>query len=262
MGTYSTVACNEMENTLQVDFDAITGEITASVDLMVAWGARWTLIADLLNNNNVLPDYGSGAPVALRATVKPFGDWTANGQAIAYSDAIVTVQYGPPKWDEIGSFDIVAESIEPSAEFRILPYQNFRWTDQVTGDPLIEEEAPGKLEIKLNLVRQIYKVPTPLNALTLTATGKCHDAIYTSPLLGLTFPAESLLYLEPSFERTLRNDGTDGVNYTQKWSIKPEGWNKYWRAKTKQYEEIFETSEAAGTAYKSYEPIDLTALLA
>lgn len=260
MGTYSTVECYEVPESLSVDFDAITGEISASVKLMCSWTNRWALVADLLNNLNVLPDYGTGAPVALRASVTPFGDWAQNTQAITYSDALVTVTYGPPKFDEIGAFDIVAESIEPSAEFRILPYQNFRWTDE-TGDPLLEEEAPGKLEIKLNLVRQIFKVPTPLSTLTLSATGKVHNAIYSSPLLGLDFAAETLLYLEPSFERTLRNDGSDGVNYTQKWSIKPEGWNKYWRAKTKQYEEIFETSEG-GSAYKSYEPADLSALLA
>lgn len=260
MTFYSNIACAEKPDSVSVDFDRLTGDITATVDLMTGWNTRWALVSDLLNNYRAFPNYGAGAPVALKCAVRPFGEMFTLGQCIYYSDAIVTVTYGPPKFGEIGSYDIVAESLEPSAEFRRLPFQNFRWSSK-TGDPLVEEESPGKLEIKLTLVRQIFKVPTPLNVLTLSATGKVHSAEYFSPLLGLTFAAESLLYSEPSFERTIRNDGSDGVNYTQKWSIKPTGWNKFWRAKTNSYEYMYQTTDSGSDPYKPYVPMNLEALL-
>jgi hypothetical protein len=261
MATYSAVDCAEDTDGLSISFDALTGEVTASVKLMCAWNQRWALVNDLLLNSRVLPYYGFGAPVALNASVAPFGERYQDGQAYVYSEAVVSVNYGIKKYDEVGDFDIVAESIEPQAEFRILPYQNFRWSSK-TGDPLVEAEAPGKLEMKLMLVRQIFKVPTPLPLLALTGTGKCHNAAYTSPLLGLTFPAESLLYLEPKFERTLRNNGNDGVNYTQQWAIKYTGWNKFYRAKTAAYENIYMTTNAGVDPHKSYEAIDLKDILA
>lgn len=261
MASFSAVTCYENPNTLSVDFDALTGEVTASVDLTTPWSQRWALVGDLLNNGRPLPDYGVGAPVALKASVKPFGEAVSFGQSFIYSDAVVSVSYGIRKFETVGPFDIVAESIEPQAEFRILPFRNFRWGSK-TGTPLVEAEAPGKLEVKLMLVRQIFKVPTPLPALALTATGSVHESAYTSPLLGLTFAPETLLYLEPKFERTLRNNGSDGVNYTQQWAIKHSGWNKYFRTSSGEYEEIYQTTDAGTDPYKNYTPEDLSGLLA
>lgn len=261
MADYSAIPCSEKEQSVSIEFDALTGDISASVDLYCDWTLRWALVADLLNNGRPFPNYGTGTPIAMKAAVRPFGTMVGFGQACIYSEALVTVTYGIKKYDTIGPFDIVAESIEPSAEYRRLPFQNFRWGSK-TGDPVTEDEAPGKLEVKLNLVRQIFKVPTPLNILTLTATGKVHDAAYASPLLGLTFDGDSLLYLEPTFERTLRNDGSDGVNYTQKWSIKPTGWNKFWRAKTNTYEYMYQTTDAGTDEFTPYERANLTDLLA
>lgn len=261
MSSYSPVLCYENPNTLTVDFDAVTGDVSASVDLTVPWSQRWALVGDLLNNGRPLPDYGVGAPIALKASVKPFGEMIAFGQSFVYSEAIVTVSYGIRKFESVGPFDVVAESIEPQAEFRILPFRNFRWGSK-TGVPLVEAEAPGKLEVKLMLVRQIFKVPTPLSPLALSATGAVHNAAYTSPLLGLSFEPETLLYLEPKFERTLRNNGSDGVNYTQQWAIKHSGWNKYFRTSSGAYEEIYLTTDAGTDPYKNYEPMDLSGLLA
>jgi hypothetical protein len=261
MSNFSAVMCYEVPETLSVDFDAVTGEVSASVDLNVTWSQRWALVADLLNNSRPLPDYGNGAPVALKAAVKPTGERLAFGQSFIYSDATVSVAYGIRKFEAVGPFDIVAESIEPQAEFRILPWHNFRWGSK-TGDPIVEAEAPGKLEMKLMLVRQIFKVPTPVNTLALSATGKVHDAAYSSPLLGLSFPEESLLYLEPKFERTLQNSGSGGVNYTQQWAIKYTGWNKFFRAKTGTYENMYQSTDAGSDPFKPYETDDLTGLLA
>lgn len=258
--TYSAVECFEIPNTLSVDFDALTGEIVASVQLHCAWANRWLLVADILNASRVLPAYGVGAPVALKAAVTPHGSHVTTGQGLVYDMAQVTVTYGPRKFAEIGSYDIVAESLEPLAEFRRLPWQNFRWGSK-EGTPIVQDEAPGKLEVKLNLVRQIFKVPVPMSTLVLDATGKCNDTSYTSSMLGLTFAAETLLYLEPKFERTIRNDGSDGVNYTQTWAYKPSGWNKFWRAESNTYEYMYQTTDAGTDPHKSYEPADLSELL-
>ena len=260
MSDYAAIPCSEKENSVSIDFDALTGDINASVELYCDWSQRWALVADLLNNGRTFPEYGAGAPVALKASIKPYGTMFGFGQSCAYSEAIVTVSYATRKYDAVGPYDIVAESIEPSAEYRKLPFADFRWTSK-TGDPLVEDEAPGKLEVKLTLTRQIFKVPAPLSVLTLSATGKVHDAPYRSPLLGLNFDGDVLLYLEPSFERTIRNDGSDGVNYTQKWAIKPTGWNKFYRAKTGTYEYMYRTTDEGTDEFTPYERANLVELL-
>lgn len=260
MVDYAAIPCAEKPESVSVDFDALTGDISATVDLYCDWSMRWALVADLLNNGRAFPGYGRGAPIAIKCSVKPFGTLLGQGQSLLYSEALVTVSYGIRRWDAVGPYDVVAESIEPSAEYRKLPFADFRWASK-TGDPVVEDEAPGKLEVKLTLTRQIFKIPTPLSLLTLTATGKVHNAPYYSPLLGVSFAKDTLLYLEPSMERTLQNNGSGGVNYTQKWAIKPTGWNKFYRAKTGTYEYQYRTTDTGAEEFTPYERADLSGIL-
>jgi hypothetical protein len=260
MSTFSSVACAEEIGSASEDYDGITGSITATVTLRCAWSLRHDLVADILGNRRQWPYLVTAiSPIATKAGVR--GDesaYVAVGQTMHPQDALVTISYTRPEFSEVGAFDIVSESLEPTGEYRTLDYRQFRWGSG-TGKPITEREAPGKLEVSLKLVRRIFQVATPVTTLALTALGKCHDADYTSAMLGLTFPAESLLYLEPSFERTYKSDGTAAANYTQQWQVKMTNWNKIYRTETGTYERMYKAG--AGTHTEFHETADLTALL-
>lgn len=240
---YSAVDCCEEHATLQEQLGLESG--SASVVLRVPWTNRWLLVNDLLGNSRVWP-YAPG----LRATtcaIKPFDSKPTSfeGQTAVYEDALVTVSYSS-KVEE----NLIAESIEPNVEFITLDHKRFRWGSDASGDPLSEAEAPGRQKHSLALTRTHYKLEPPLPASLLTLPGKCNDTAYASALLGLSFAKETLLFMPSSLSRTITTAGDRAFDLTLKYAYQPEGWNKYWRAKSKSYEEIYDVEE--DEVYKGY----------
>ncbi len=265
MVMFSTVDCVQ-EGPIDENLSVIDGGITAKVKLRCAWEDRLLLADDLLLNMRPWPYITTSfTPVALSCSAT----WT-NSNAKAVTDgqgyypeyAYVTVNYGIPKVSSssIGSFDLISETLEPGGSFIRLPYTLFRWGSR-TGDPIEPDESPGVFVPALKLVRRIYRLASlPGNALS--SVSKCNANSYASPLLGVTFAPETLLYLEPVTERTISTAGTEGWNYTQNWEYNPNGWNKYYRAKTQTWEEIYRVdTTGTPTPFKSYVPDALTGLL-
>jgi hypothetical protein len=171
-----------------------------------------------------------------------------------YIDALVSVGYSSGE-----ETDFISESLEPTVEFVTLDYKNFRW-GAANGDEVKEGEAPGKLVRSLSLVRTIYHLASiPTDVLDLV--GSVNDTAYASTLLGLTFPAETMLFSPPSMDRTITTAGTKGWNLAMRWMYKPETWNKFWnaRANPAAYQRMYTVDP--GTVYNSYPLEDHSNLL-
>jgi len=227
--TFSVVPCCEEHVTQEEQWGE--GEITCSVVLRCTWDNRHLLVADLIGNAKEWP-YGSFSypPRCKTAAIRPAATtYEEDGQGIDYQDALVTANYST-NVDENEEEDLMSESLEPTTEFLTLDHKRFRWGSE-TGDPVQEGEAPGKLVKGLNLVRKLFKV-TAIPASVLTLPGSVNNAPYTSSILGLTFPAETLLFSPPTLERTITTGGVRAWNVTLKFSYKVGGWNQFWRAAT------------------------------
>ena len=264
MTDFSIIDCAYVPKTVSENLDATTGIITASVTVSCLWDNRLLLADDVLLNRRAYPFITSAfTPKALNCSIVQFDEdanQVTSGQWRPPKYAHVTINYGVPTTRGIGSYDLVAESLEPFGDFIRQDYSLFRWTGK-DGDPLKPEESPGLFVPKLKLVRRIYRVSTlPSNALS--AIGKCNLDAYASPLLGVTFAAETLVYGEPLLERTISTAGSDGWNYTQQWTYDPNGWNKYWRAETGTWDSIYMiTTAGAAVPWKSYVPTNFSNLL-
>ncbi len=249
MAIYSAVACTEDFGTQKESrtFD----DWKASVTLRCPWLSRHPLVNDLIGNQREWP-WGSGErPRVVSTSFVPFKtQFTVIGQGIVYKDAVINVSYSTKVTD------LISESIEPNAEFLTLDFHGFRWGAAV-GVPLNEGEAPGFLLRSLNLVRTLYHLDS-IPSVVLSAVGQVNDADYFSDLLGLNFPQGTLLYTPPTMDRTITTAGSEGWNLTLKFAYKPQGWNKYWRAETQTWTNIF---IAGGAQYDAYEEGDFSALL-
>jgi len=253
MGIFSVIPCAEEHGTAQEDWNLEDWE--ASVTLRCAWSLRHNLVSDLLGNRRPWPFSGFAVrPLAKTARIRPVPSaFVAVGQTIdAYIHALVDVTYSA-----IEDTDLIAESLEPTAEFITLDFNRFRW-GAANGDPLLEEEAPGKLRRGLVLNRTLFHVNTPLPITLLTLIGTVNNAPFVSGLLGLTFNTETLLYTPPTMSRTITTAGATAWNMTLKFMFQPETWNFFWRAKTQSYQSIF---LAGGGQYKSYPPADFSDFL-
>lgn len=262
-----SVSCCEEHATRREDYDVENGA-KRSVTLRCAWADRDALVNDILGNLRLFPGTsGSGAPVALRASVVPAPDSATTepgGQVLAYQDALVTIQYDRLNITgrELGEDTIlVSESLEPSIQYSKLDHKMFRWGG-VREFPLRENEAPGRPLYSMSLTRTHYKVPAPLPTELLTCIGQCNSSSYYSALLGLTFPEETLLFQPAGLTRNVTSEGVEAFNVKMRFMFKPEGWNRFWCALTNQYEQIFYVNPLLGTdPVKQFPPGDFSNLL-
>lgn len=251
MGVYSAIDCTEVSGTRN-EQATIEGGWSASVQLKVTNANKEALINDLLTYQRDYPNLLTAyKPRAFSAAAKPFSSNTpAVGQAYVYDHYLVDVQYASDP-----ERTLVSESIEPTVEFIRLDHRHFRWT---SGAPLTEGEAPGVLRPELKLVRKYFnKLLVPNEVIT--KPGHVHNQPYTSPLLGITFPAGTLMLAPEPVDRTITTAGSQGFNYTISLLYKPNGWNKYWRPQTQAWEAI---QLPDGTPYLNYPSSNLSAVLA
>jgi hypothetical protein len=57
--------------------------------------------------------------------------------------------------------------------------------------------------------------------------------------LGLTFPAETVLFPGPSACRTIQLGTKNDWRLTYRYSIRGVGWNKKWRNSTQQFDYVY-----------------------
>lgn len=243
------------------ELDGLKGRITASVTVSCKWEERLLLADDVLLNRREYPLITTSyAPVALTCSIVNGDEWfeaTTVGQFRPPKRSLVTINYG---FADTGTtaFDAVAESIEPLAEFRRLSHLPFKF-GSLSGRPAKPEESPGFVEIKLRLIRRIYRMAT-MPAGILSNIGKVNLASYTSPINGFFFGAETLLYDAPQPESTQGSDGSKAYNVTQSLVYNPNGWNKYFDPDTATWGYYYHVS-GGGAPYKSYVPADFSGIL-
>lgn len=258
--TYSSAvatACEE-HNTNKATLTDANNE--ATVVLRVPWASRFDLCVDLLGLSDGSPKSHPSMPGlwAVNCGIADDGSkGSPNGQGIDYDFALVTVKYSDnyPTKDKTEDGQIYSDNIEPAIEFITLDHSKFKWQDS-DGDTLKEAEAPGRQLFSCTFSRTLYRV-TSLPAGILSYCGKVHNASFTAH--GLTFDSETLLFMPATFANSVTTGGSKGYDVTCKWAFKPEGWNKFWRAKSQAYEEIWDT--ASNQVYKNYPAVDMSVLL-
>lgn len=253
--SFADSVVREVQGSLNESFSA--DGIDCSVQLYCPYDQRHDVLAEILGGRLYWPHGNfTKQPFAVSGSAIPFDAKSGQDeQCLTYDLAVLTINYERKKVDPE---QLVSESLEPTCEFITLNPAGFLWAD-ATGDPLTEDEAPGRLVRGLNITRTVYNWEPPLPGGLLTNVGKVNTAAYTSAMLGLTFAAETLLFVPPVLDRTVMSDGEGAFNVNLKFSYKPEGWNKFWRAKTGSYEEIY--SAELADVYKNYPLGDFAAFL-
>lgn len=229
-----------------------------SVTLRVPWSDRYNVVNDLINNQYEWPQVDNEAFVSSVAVRPVLTKYTESDGAIIYEEALITVQYSTDDAqvrDESGNR--FSESIEPHSEFITLDHKRFRW-GSASGEPLEENEAPGRIVRGFSLVRTLYAVPS-ISSTILSLPGCVNNAQYISAVLGLTFPAETLMFGDPVISRTVVLGGSSSWDVTLRFSFKPDGWNKFWRSQSQAYEQIYDVQGSA--VYKNYPLANFSAFL-
>lgn len=256
---YTSVAvCDEIADSPREEW----GEkgLVATVHLKVPWDYRTLVVGDIVGNMQLYPRIPASMARAKTASVLPFqsGQQQMLGSyvdACDYEYADITIRYeaGGPESEELFS-----EELTPTAEFLTLDPKNFFW-DAAKKKPLKEGEAPGKLIRGLEYTVTQYKV-LALPVAILTLPGTCNASAYMARILGLTFPAETLLYNPPKCTRKISSNATDPPSWTVAHSLlyKASTWNKFWNPATGSFDQIYDKN---GNVYKNHPTANFSGVL-
>jgi hypothetical protein len=219
--------------------------------LKVAWADRRALVDELIGTEYPLLD-DTGA-ICRRISCVPFpGKNLGEGSVSAYEFALITAAWDTVAWRASGGGPddpMISESIEPTAEYRTLNYEKYRWGSG-SGDLLKAEDAPGLLLQGIDYVVTKY-AQSAIPAAALTLINHVNDAaLYplTPGLRNWVFAAETLLFHPASARRTIQSGMAEWKwDVTYRFSYKPnrlkdgtaKGWNWQWRGDTDRFDQIY-----------------------
>lgn len=150
--------------------------------------------------------------------VEPF-NYDADGQD--WLDAKATLTYGildQPQGDDDTQVGDV--SIEVQGEEMVLPKANFT----VDGDELGDDDInPVKVIPVISLKITYHSQPTISPTAWINYVGKVNSSSFEG------YPAETVMFQNPSASRTITTDGNDSYDYTYTFVVRPQGWNKIYR---------------------------------
>jgi len=220
-------------DTEQLSYD---GTNSSSVTLRCPWADRYNVANDVVNR--IWPYLGGGrlaGKISIKAAPNTAHTVDAGGK-LQYEDALVTISYDVA---DLGSLEqtidpvsgktvLYREQLVPYVEHQKLDHSLFCWGTNSLGRVLTEAESPFRQTRGYALSRTIYNLPQ-IDPSILTLPGYVNNATYTSASLGLTFPVETLLFGDPSMDRSISAAGAGQWTLNIKYPYREMGWNKFWR---------------------------------
>lgn len=241
----------EMADSPHESFPAI-GSFHATVQLRCAWQDRFTLMRYATTDGGMLYPRAPGTLARCRSAsaVPAPGKLSAedeSGSALAcYDKALVTLQFVRDKRTP-ETTQLVSETIQPTSEHVTRDPSLFRW-GSANGDRLEPMEAPSVLVRGLDYLitfHEVYIVPAAI----LTLPGYVNSSAVTTRLLGLTFPAETLLFQPPTITRRITSKEIGAWTCAFRFSYRASTWNKPWHAKDQKFDTLY---TIGGNRYRSY----------
>lgn len=247
---------------------------TADVVLETPWDQRNGVMENILNASLPWP-YASSPMVATTGSINPTPEilTSKDGSGNTYLSARLTINFqgevgmgtGGPGESPV----IFYESIEPNAEMlKTNPRspsgeQLYYWGEfAVDEDAVTDQEAPTKILFGMDYVVKYMKLSS-IPGIALTYMDCVNEGSITSPSLGLTFDDETLLWNPPKISRnvTAKLDANT-FDMEARWSWRKNGWNKYWRAQSGTFEQIYLLRVGhEPVLIKNFEPVDMTDML-
>lgn len=218
------------------------GEFVGTRKLRCAWTDRAQLIEELSQTANLSWPYDNGPSDALARYAADFpvgkqGVDPGDASLATYEEAEVIVKYYTKGPQLIGGATLISERLQPYAIAERFAAGPLRWGSNA-GDPLLERESPPFLMYGLEYICRYHGL-LGVPGWVLARVGTCNSNIVGTYILGLSFAAETLLYLPPTVEDTVSMARLTTFDVTVRYKYHPAGWNKLRRQTTGEYLDVY-----------------------
>jgi hypothetical protein len=224
------ISYEEMHGSPQEALNINTGW-TATRQLLCDWDDRDELMIELLGEeyDSLILGTGTVGIVCLNAAATPFNaEQQGTGDVAAYEKALVTANYGrdTQQGPDVAAGDYF-EDFVPTAEFLTVDSTAKFWkydsADKTKRVPLAANTSLGKLFAGGDYILKRFGLTAyPTSKLSLIGyVNSDVVATRTSYLNGLTFAAQTLLFMPPTMEYVLQPDGSYLINATYRMNYKP-----------------------------------------
>jgi len=225
----------------------------ATRQLLVSWDGRHLLRNALIYHpGHLYPYVPSSQARCTRVATQPFGrqaglpGWP---DLCSYEFAIVTAQYTTPTFESPQPYPegisqalhnnpqaVISETIEPNLEALRLPYEDFLWASDEAA--LKEDEAPVRPIFRLSYTltrHNLFSVPIEAK----TFVGMINKSMVTPVLMpALEFEPHTLMFVPPTINLSADDEGNTQFDVTYRFAYKEEGWRKFWRGDTLDYDSL------------------------
>ena len=189
----------------------------------------------------------------------------ADTRQASYELAIVEATYTTGQFTDGGGggggdtdVTLAEETLESAAQHVTLSEQTVYWDAAGTAEPLDSIEAPQFVLALLDYTysrKRVRLIPTVYTSLL----GKVNTSAIVSSRLGLTFAAETLLYLSVNTHRVITQDGVQAWDATLRFTFNPAGWNLFRKHGTAAPVAVYKA--AGGGQFKPFETGDMSSLI-
>jgi hypothetical protein len=149
--------------------------------------------------------------------------------------------------------DLIQESIQPTSDYTSVDWTNLYWDSDST-EMLNPAEAPPRGMFGFDFIR-VYRRQLVVPAWVKSYTGFCNTNTIVSPILGMSFGPEELLYKPPTLIEGATFGGQQSWDVTVRLSYRGNAaggaaipWNKHWHASTFSWKNIYNQN---GEIYKN-----------
>jgi hypothetical protein len=239
----------------------------ATVNLLVPWLSRGLVLDDIVGNMRLYPHLnGKTAAYAISGCSKPYQGQASLSTAVRdtaeYQAAILTIKYGrlSNNQNQKGT-EIYSESLDFSDQHLTMEPIDYQWNHDGddTSRAAVVRESPVMLVKGFEYTQVRYnqkKVPTTI----LDLLGSVNSVAYPCQMLGITLPAESMLFDPPKMTRKVTTTGAALWTITYKVSGKLPGWNRFWNPRgkntsTNAYTGAWEYLYPAGSSLSGASPV-------
>jgi hypothetical protein len=231
--------------------EASIGVFKARRLMRCPWADRYTEASDILDPTSsdfIYPYTSFTTALARKVRIRPYPEGRISegdtSEQASYSQALLDVFYstlGPALWNNT---TLLHEEFHPRMKDGPASVKGLVWDVGDDAVPVKHKEAATRLNASAIYLLQ-YPRETAIPAAVLTHFGSVNAAAVTAYWLGLTFPAETLLYLGADIIHNVGTDGSRTYDIRHQFLYKandngegPLGWNWFWRELTQQYEQL------------------------